>query len=144
MNKQHIQLNPNDQDFLLSVLAKGLLPARVFKRATALLQLHQGKTLSAVARTLHVTNFTVSRWRDSYNFDQLAFLQDKQRSGRPPLIDGSQRAKVTALACSSPPQGHARWTLRLLADTVVELGFCEHLSHTKTRHILKKMNSNRI
>ena len=144
MNKQHIQLNQNDQDLLISMLAKGQLPARVFKRATALLELHQGKTLSAVARTLHVTYFTVSRWRDSYNKEQLAFLQDKQRSGRPPLIDGSQRAKITALACSTPPQGHAQWTLRLLAGKVVELGFCKTLSHTHSQRILKKINFNRI
>jgi putative transposase len=144
MNQQHIQLKQNDQDFLISVLAKGQLPARVFKRATALLELHQGKTLSAVARTLHVTYFTVSRWRDSYNLDGLTFLQDKQRSGRPPLIDGSQRAKITALACSTPPEGQAAWSLRLLAGKVVELGFCDHLSHTHSQRILKKINSNRI
>jgi putative transposase len=144
MNKQHIQLSQNDYDFLTNLLAKGQLPARVFKRATALLELHQGKTLTAVACTLHVPYLTVSRWRDSYLDNALAFLQDKQRSGRPPLIDGSQRAKVTALACSTPPQGHARWTLRLLADKVVELGYCQHLSHTKTRQILKKTNFNRI
>lgn len=135
-----MKLSQTDQDFLAALLAKGQAPARVFKRATALLELHRGKTLSAVAKTLHVTSFTVSHWRHAYNTTGLAFLHDKPRPGRPLLIDGLQRAKLTALACSSPPEGRARWTLRLLADKAVELGFCENLSHTQTRRMLKKMS----
>ena len=144
MKKEHLKLNQNDQDFLLAILAKGQSSTRVFKRATALLELHRGKTLTAVAQTLQVSSYTVSLWRDSYHTNGLAFLHDKPRSGRPPLIEGLQRAKVTALACSQAPQGHARWTLRLLADKAIELGYCDHLSHTHTRRILKKTNSNRI
>jgi len=144
MIKEHIKLSQNDQDFLVTLLANGQSSARVFKRATALLELHRGKTLTAVAQTLQVTSYTVSLWRDSYNSSALAFLHDKPRPGRPLLIDGLQRAKVTALACSSAPEGHARWTLRLLADKAIELGFCDNLSHTQTRRILKKMNSDRI
>lgn len=144
MQKEHIKLSQSDHDFLTALLAKGQSSARVFKRATALLELHRGKTLTTVAETLQVTSFTVSKWRDSYHTSGLAFLHDKPRSGRPLLIDGLQRAKVTALACSQAPEGRARWTLRLLADKAVELGFCETLSHTQTRRLLKKMTSNRI
>jgi putative transposase len=144
MQKQHVKLSQSDQDFIAALLAKGHASARVFKRATALLELHRGKTLTAVAMTLQVTSFTLSKWRDAYNSTGLLFLHDKPRSGRPLLIDGLQRAKVTALACSAPPEGRARWTLRLLADKAVELGFCENLSHTHTRRMLKKMNSDRI
>lgn len=144
MQKEHLKLSQTDHDFLTSLLAKGQTSVRVFKRATALLELHRGKTLTTVAQTLQVTSFTVSKWRDSYNTSALVFLHDKPRSGRPVRIDGSQRAKVTALACSSPPEGRARWTLRLLADKAVELGYCETLSHTQSRRLLKKTNSNRI
>jgi len=144
MKKEHIKLSQRDHDFLVTLLAKGQASVRVFKRSTALLELHRGKTLSAVATSLHVTPFTVSKWRDSYNTTRLLFLHDKPRSGRPLLIDGLQRAKVTALACSAPPTGRTRWTLRLLADKAIELGFCQNLSHTQTRRMLKKMNSNRI
>jgi transposase len=73
-----------------------------------------------------------------------AALFDQPRSGRPIEISGMQRDKVTALACSTPPEGGARWTLRLLADKAVELGHCQRLSHTAARHILKKTNSDRI
>ena len=144
MQKEHIKLSQSDHDFLMTLLAKGQASVRVFKRATALLQLHRGKTLTAVAKSLQVTYFTVSKWRDAYNTTRLLFLHDKPRSGRPLLIDGLQRAKVTALACSAPPTGRARWTLRLLADKAIELGFCENLSHTQTRRMLKKTNSDRI
>ncbi|HXG66416.1 MAG TPA: helix-turn-helix domain-containing protein [Blastocatellia bacterium] len=138
MQKEHVKLSQPDQDFLTSLLAKGQASARVFKRATALLELHRGKTLTAVAKTLQVSSFTVATWRDHYQANGLSALHDKPRPGRPIEIDGSQRAKLTALACAAPPEGHARWTLRLLADKVVELGYCQNLSHTTTRQILKK------
>ena len=58
--------------------------------------------------------------------------------GRPIEIDGQQRAKITALACSQPPEGYAQWSLRLLADKAIELGYVEEISHTEVRKILKK------
>ena len=144
MHKEHIKLSQADHDFLMTVTAKGQLPARVFKRATALLQLDQGQTLRAVADSLHVSHKAVAQWRDNYHSSGLQALQDAPRSGRPIRIDGKQRAQLTALACSTPPQGHARWTLRLLADKAVELGYCQSLSHTKARQVLKKTNSSPI
>jgi transposase len=138
MRKEHIKLSQADQDFLMSVVSRGQTSARVFKRATALLQLHRGQTLCAVAETLQVTYVSVAKWRDNYHSSGLQALEDKPRTGRPSLIDGKQRAQLTALACSTPPTGHARWTLRLLADKAVELGYCQSLSHTGARSILKK------
>jgi transposase len=117
---------------------KGQTAARAFKRATALLELHRGQTLLAVAASLQVSRQSVAQWRDLYQSSGLQALEEQPRSGRPIRIDGKQRACLTALACSEPPIGHARWTLRLLADKAVELGYCESLSHTKARSILKK------
>ena len=141
MKKQHLHLNEKQRNDLQDLLAKGTLPARVFKRATALLELDQAKTLQAVADTLSVNYNTVANWRDRFRDEALAMLFDKPRSGRPIEIDGEARAKVTALACSEPPEGHSHWGLRLLADKAVELGYCEHLSHTHAGSILKKTNS---
>jgi transposase len=138
MHKEHLTLSQADHDFLMTTISQGQLAARIFKRATALLQLHQGQTLCAVATSLQVTHQSVARWRDNYLSRGLQALEEAPRAGRPIHIDGKQRAQLTALACSQPPQGHARWTLRLLADKAVELGFCESLSHTKARAILKK------
>jgi putative transposase len=138
MKKQHVTLTDEHRERLESLLAKGSLPARTFKRATALLELDRGKTLAAVAVTLDVDDNTVAAWRNGYRDTGLACLHDAPRSGRPIVIDGGQRAKITALACSDAPDGHDRWTLRLLAEKVVESGFCDAISHTTVGTILKK------
>jgi transposase len=140
MGKRHLVLKVADKKFLEGLLSKGSLTAKVFKRATALLELHRGKRLRTVAETLGVCYQSVSSWCAAYHERGLAMLDDAPRSGRPVEIDGGQRAKITALACSAAPQGHSRWSLRLLADKVVELGYCEHLSHNYAGEILKKMS----
>jgi putative transposase len=138
MEKQHVKLRTKDRDYLESLISKGKLSAKVFKRATALLELDRGKTLTAVAETLGVSRVTVMAWRDKYKEQGLKSLEDAPRSGRPPEISGRQRAKITALACSEPPEGHARWNLRLLADKIVELEYCERISHSQVAKVLKK------
>ena len=138
MKKQHVQLSETDQQYLESLLATGELPVKVYRRALALLELQRGRTYTAVAETLAVCHQTVSSWAANYRERGLLCLHDRPRSGRPVEIDGVQRAKLTALACSDPPTGYARWTMRLLAEQAVELGYCEHISHTKVRQILKK------
>ena len=143
MNKQHLTLTDTERTSLEGLLAKGTLPAKTFKRATALLELDRGKTLAAVAATLHVTYNAVAQWRDRYKATGLKCLEDAPRSGRPASIDGLQSAKITALACSDAPEGYARWSLRLLADKAVEAGICDQISHTAVADILKKTNSSR-
>ncbi len=145
MSKQHLTLTKSDRAFLLDLLKKGSLKAKTYKRATALLELDRGKTMTDVAQTLDVSFPSVLSWRDKYLAQGVtATLHDRPRSGRPVVIEGQQRAKITALACSAPPKGHARWTLRLLADRAVELGHCEQLSHSQAGRILKKTLSSRI
>jgi len=140
MKKQHVQLSDEDREKLEELVSKGELRAKVYRRAFGLLELDRGKTYTAVSKTLQVTIPTISGWAAKYRETGLAVLHDKPRSGRPPVIDGNQRAKVTALACSEPPEGYANWSLRMLADKVVELGYCEHISHTEVGQILKKTN----
>jgi len=142
MKKAHLKLNETDERYLNELLSKGQVKARVSRRAMALLQLNKGATLQAVADTLKVQHRTVSIWRSNYLKNRLDFLEDKPRLGRPIAIDGEQRAKITALACSDTPDGRAKWSLRLLADKIVELEFCEQISHSQVRNILKKTNSN--
>jgi putative transposase len=138
MKKQHVKLSAKDRAYLESLISKGKLPAKIFKRATGLLELDRGKTLTAVAETLGVSYVTVAAWRDGYKKQGLKCLEDAPRSGRPPEIDGKLRAKITALACSEAPEGHAQWSLRLLAEKVVEAEYCEEISHTHIGRILKK------
>ena len=138
MKKQHVQLSESNRTYLEDLLRKGELPVKIYRRALALLELNRGKTYTAVAETVEVTNITVSTWSKKYREVGLTMLTDQPRSGRPLEIDGAQRAKVTALACSDPPEGYARWSLRLLAEKVVELGYVDHISHTQVGDILKK------
>jgi len=143
MPKQHLKLTDTEQQYLTELLSKGQVNARVIRRATALLQLHQGATLQSVADTLKVQHWTVSVWRNKYLAEGLEFLRDQPRTGRPIEIDGKQRAQITALACSEAPPGRAKWSLRLLADKIVELEFCESISPVQVGKILKKTDSSR-
>ena len=92
-----------------------------------------------IATVLSCAVGTVYNVKHRYEQEGLeAALREKPRSGRPVEINGAQRAKLTAQACSTAPTGHARWTLRLLADKAVELGFVDHISHNAVKEILKK------
>jgi len=126
------------------LLKKGSLPAKTYKRAVALLELDRGRTFTEVATIVGVVIQTVSNWAKKYQETGLSFLTDKPRPGRPTIIDGVQRAKITALACSDPPEGYERWSLRLLADKAVALEYVEAISYGEVRRILKKTNSNLI
>jgi hypothetical protein len=80
--------------------------------------------------------------RRRYNAGGLPLaLNDKGWPGAVPKLTGEVEAKLTMLACSEPPAGHARWTLRLLADQMVELGYIDEVSHVTVREWLKKTNS---
>ena len=140
MKKQHLQLNKTDRTYLELLISKGDLKAKAYRRALGLLELDRGKTYTAVCETIQVTIPTLSGWASDYTENGLQVLEDQPRSGRPIEIDGKQRAQITALACSTPPEGHAQWSLRLLAEKVVELEYCEHISHTEVGQILKKTN----
>jgi len=140
MKKQHVQLTPADREYLENLIRKGQHTAKAYRRAMALLELDRGETYTAVKKMLHVSYPTLLTWAASYKKKGLQVLEDEPRSGRPIQIDGEQRAKITALACSEPPEGYAQWSLRLLADKAVELEYVEGISHTEVRHILKKTN----
>jgi putative transposase len=142
---QPIKLSKPELRSLTTLLRKGSTKARTQTRARTLDLLHRKQHPNDIAATLRISTQSVFNLKRRYlNGGLEAALYDQPRSGRPIEIDGSQRAKVTALACCVPPDGRARWTLRLLADKVVELGYCENLSHSAAQQILKKMNSDRI
>ncbi len=140
MKKDHLKLSATDESYLTSIISKGQQKARTFRRATALLQLNEGNTLRMVARNLNLSSATISNLRDNYLHNGLACLVDQPRSGRPLEFDGNIRAKVTALACSAAPEGHAKWSLSLLADKAVELDYVSQISRSSINQILKKMN----
>jgi transposase len=140
MKKQHVQLTEKDRNYLRELLSKGKLKVRVQKRVMALQMLDRGMSYVEVQSHLDVSNVSLSKWASKYNASGLTFLKDKPRSGRPVGLSGEERAKVTALACSEPPEGYARWSLRLLADKLVELEYVDSISFKQVSNILKKMN----
>jgi len=144
MKKQHVNLTEADKNFLADFLSKGSQKVRVQKRALGLQMLDSGKTIVEVHQTLGMSYPAVHNWGKKYKAEGLKFLQDKSRSGRPVEFDGEDRAKVTALACSEPPEGYARWSLRLLADRIVTLEILPDISYSEVGRILKKTNCSLI
>ena len=144
MKKQHVTLSDTHRTYLKNLIRKGSLPAKLYKRAVALLELDRGSTFTKVAQIVGVTIQTASTWAKKYGENGLEFLTDKPRSGRPKEIDGTTCAQVTALACSDAPEGHSQWSLRLLAEKVVELEYIDTISPTEIGRILKKTNSSPI
>lgn len=141
------ELPTEDHEFLQEFTKSGIAKVREIKRGLALLKLHEGLSIAEISKDLGLSEGMLYLFRRKYLKAGLqASLHDKPRSGRPRTITGLERAKVTALACSDAPKGHARWTLRLLADKAVELGYIEKgsLSHDSVWQILKKTNSDRI
>lgn len=141
---QLIQLPDDELRSLKTLLQRGTTTARTQTRARVLDLLRRGQHPDAIAEALQIPTATVYNVKGRYQRDGFeAALYDQPRTGRPVEITGVQRAKITALACSAAPAGHARWTLRLLADKAVELELVEHVSHNTVKEILKKTSSSR-
>lgn len=141
MSKQHINLLDSDKAELSFKLSKGVLGVRIQKRIQGLQYLDMGKSYQEVSKLLEVAYSTVSIWASNYNSYGLDFLRDKARSGRPRKIDIVTEHKITALACTSSPEGYSRWSLRLLADKLVELEIVDSISFVQVGTVLKKRTS---
>ena len=96
---------------------------------------------SEIIDSLGTSICTIVRTRQAFCEEGLeGALYDRPRSGAPPKVTGDIKAKLTMLACSSPPHGHTRWTVRLLADRLVELNYVDQISAVTVHNRLKKMN----
>ena len=131
---------PTDEvNQLQQMLTKGKQSVRSLKRAQVLLALQQGKTPSAVAQLVSVSPAMVYNIRNRYLAEGLTVaLSEKPRPGQPSKFDKAAQAHLTAIACSEAPDGRSRWTLRLLADRLVELRLVESISHQAVGEQLKK------
>jgi len=136
--KRHVKLRDEDREYLGELIKSNRISSRKYKRALVVLELEKGKTYQEVGKLVGIVQQTASIWANRYKKEGLGFLVDKKPPGRPAEISGEERAKITALACSKAPEGYEKWSLRLLADRVVELGIMESISHTEVGRILKK------
>ena len=144
MEALKIKLKKKEVGKLRKVSRKGSAKARTIARCRILLLSNDGKKPGLIAETLEVTLKTIQNVKERFlNGGIQEAIYDKPRSGAPTKFAGKHRAKLTALACSQAPKGHAKWSLTLLADKAVELGIVDEISHTHYGRILKKTKSNR-
>ena len=123
----------------------------MFTRARILLKADQsdngpGWSDEKISEALDVTVQTIERVRKQLveeGFDAVLSRRKYTQKVSRKKIDGDVEAHLVALSCSEPPPGRARWTLRLLADMIVELGYVQNISHEAVRQTLKKTNLNR-
>jgi transposase len=151
MRKQHIVvLSEEERARLHTLIGQGTAPARALTHARILLKANQGEagpswTDRAIAAALEVHHTTVARVRQQYARDGLDAAVDRKAPEREyrRKLDGEQEARLVALACSAPPEGRKRWTLRLLAERLVALEVVQDLSHETVRQALKQTGSSR-
>jgi transposase len=140
MHKRYIvDLTADERAGLLTLLNRGVAPARKLTRARILLLADEGGTDQRIAAALHVHAATVERTRRRFVEGGVErALRDQPRPGGRPKLDGKREAHLVALACSRAPEGRAQWTMQLPADRLVELGVVDAISDETVRRTLKK------
>lgn len=138
-----VSLKEGEREELESFIRKGKASARSLTRARILLLADEGRSDKEIVDFLKVSRGTVRNIRDRYWEKGLDYaLNERPRSGAPPKVDGRFEAELTLLACSDPPEGRSRWTIRLLTDKLIELGVVDSISHMTVYRTLKKKSSN--
>ena len=136
-----VSLTTKEREYLIKNTKIGDWSPREVKRAQILLRAdNESKNDREIADELHCYPDTVTKLRERFTRNRLGVVHDKERSGRPRIIDGDVEAHVIATACSKPPAGRERWTMQLIANKVVELTDLESCSEFAVRQILKKTN----
>jgi len=145
----HVVLTADERAELHTFITQGTAAARALTRARILLKADEAPggpawSDSQIAAALDVSRPTIERVRQRFATERIAAVQRHPPAIRPaPKVDGEQEAHLVALACSAPPCGRERWTLRLLAERYVVLGYGEPISHEWVRQTLKKTVSSR-
>jgi hypothetical protein len=146
-----VELTAQERAWLRALISKGKSPAKMILKARILLKADQAEggpawLDAAIVEALDTNLTMVSRVREKLVTEGLdAVLKRKKRETPPipPIFDGEAQAKLTALACSAPPEGHARWTIRLLAEHVIERKIVNAAHFNTVGRALKKTISNR-
>lgn len=142
-NKKYVvKLSQEECETLQGIISSGKRAAKTILRARVLLKADASWSDEKIAEALDVNVRTVERMRQQFVEEGFEGFMSRRKSRRKYLrkLDGKQEAQLTQIACSQPPEGRARWTLRLLADRMVQLDYIESVSHETVRQVLKKMN----
>ena len=147
--KYRVTLTAEERDHLIRIVSKGKTEGYRIRHAHILLatdEIEENKewTDKNIARAYHTTERSIGNLRRRFVEKGLdAALGREKREVAPRIkIDGETEAKIVALTCSAAPEGHSQWSLRLLADKVIELGIMESVSHTAIGDCLKKTKLN--
>ena len=146
--KYCVTLNDDEREHLEDLIERRSNNALPVKRAFMLLKADQSQGAPAwtderIAESYNTSVRTVERLRQRFVEDgfEVALYGKKREPTKEKIFDGQVEAHLVALRCSEPPEGLARWSLRLLADKMVELDYVESISHESVRQLLKKTNS---
>lgn len=144
-----IKLTKEEVDVFTGIITKGKHSSQAYRTAYILLNADKGPyasdptiTNSAITRILKIGARTIDRVKKKFIEDGLEGVLERRKSDQNYIkkMDGDLEAKLVALACSKPPEGFGKWSLRLLADKLVELNYVESISHVSVRRALKKTN----
>lgn len=149
MIRYTIKLTKAEVDELKSIINKGSHTSQTFRTAYILLNCDEGEysekvTNEQISKVLKIGMRTIDRVKKRFFEEGLESVLERRPSSRnyDSKIDGDTEAKLITLCCSKPPEGFAKWSLRLLADKMVELNYIESISHVTVRSVLKKTNLN--
>ena len=143
-----VTLRRSERQMLEEITTRGRHSSQKILNALILLRCDEGRyrkgklTNQAIADVLPVSMRKIDRVRKRFVEEGLETARDKRRADRTHMrkADGDFEAHLVALSCSKPPPGHGRWSLRLLADRMVELEYIDAISHETVRRVLKKTN----
>ena len=145
MVKYKVTLTRNERDVLLSIISKGKHTSQKFRNAYVLLNCDEGEfsdkvTNAEINKVLKVGMRTIDRIKKRFVEEGFEACLDRKPTFREyeRKADGDFEARLIALSCSEPPEGFSRWSLRLLADKMVELEIVDSVSHETVRSVLKK------
>lgn len=138
-----VELSTEERAELEALTRKGKISARTMKRAQILLKAAAGWCDEEIMRAVETSRSTVERTRRRFVEGGLErALNEDKRPGQSRKLDGRGEAQLIALVCSERPDTQGRWSMRLLADKLVELGIVDSVSHETVRQTLKKMSLN--
>lgn len=147
MIRYTIKLTKEEVEALHAITNKGFHSSQTFRTAYILLNCDEGEhaekiTNEQISKVLKVGMRTIDRVKKKFIEGGFEGVLDRRPSSRvyETKSDGDVEAKLVALCCSEPPKGFAKWSLRLLADKMVELEYVESISHVTVRSVLKKTN----
>jgi transposase len=141
--KYLVDLTADERESLRQLVRRGKHSSRKVTRARILLLATEGATDEQIVAALSIGVATVERTRKRFVEEGLECLNERPRRGQARKLTGKQEAHLVAVACSTPPEGRARWTLSLLAEKVVELKFAATIARETVRQVLKKTNLDR-